>query len=110
MLDCFGSVHGASGQSQDGGAAAGAKPIVMPLSNPSKLAEAKPEDVLRWTGGRALVATGSPFGSVNMDILGKEKQFLCDPCSPSIQNIHLIKRCFIYVALRNATTRLSTPV
>ncbi|EDQ98154.1 uncharacterized protein LACBIDRAFT_309784 [Laccaria bicolor S238N-H82] len=45
----------------------GTKPIIMPLSNPGKLVEAKPEDVLRWTGGRALVATGSPFGNVNMD-------------------------------------------
>ncbi|EDR00907.1 uncharacterized protein LACBIDRAFT_255070 [Laccaria bicolor S238N-H82] len=45
----------------------GTKPIIMPLSNPGKLVEAKPEDVLRWTGGRALVVTGSPFGNVNMD-------------------------------------------
>jgi malate dehydrogenase (oxaloacetate-decarboxylating) len=43
------------------------RPMVFPLSNPTSQAEAWPEDVLRWSGGRALVATGSPFPSVVHD-------------------------------------------
>lgn len=41
-------------------------PVIMPLSNPTAISEAEPENVLRWTEGRALVATGSPFDDVPM--------------------------------------------
>ena len=41
-------------------------PVILPMSNPTAISEATPENVLRWSEGRALVATGSPFDDVLM--------------------------------------------
>ena len=50
-----------------------ARPIVLPMSNPTPRAEAVPADVLAWTDGRALVGTGSPFPPVT---LGADVHFI----------------------------------
>ncbi|HET6146688.1 MAG TPA: NAD-dependent malic enzyme [Polyangia bacterium] len=43
------------------------RPLVLPMSNPTSSSEARPSDVIAWSEGRALVATGSPFDPVEFD-------------------------------------------
>lgn len=55
------------------------RPIVMPLSNPTSRVEATPQNILSWTDGEALVATGSPFAPVTV----KGKQYPIAQCNNS---------------------------
>jgi malate dehydrogenase (oxaloacetate-decarboxylating) len=55
------------------------RPIVMPLSNPTSRVEATPQDIMAWTDGAALVATGSPFSPV----MWKEKTYPIAQCNNS---------------------------
>ena len=56
------------------------RPIIFPLSNPTKLAEAVPVDILNWSDGRALVATGSPFEPV----IYKNKKYIISQCNNAL--------------------------
>lgn len=54
-------------------------PIIFPLSNPTSSCEAIPEDLIKWTDGKALIATGSPFAPV----IYKEKTYTIAQCNNS---------------------------
>lgn len=69
-----------------------ARPVILPLSNPTALAEAAPADLLAWTGGRALVATGSPFAPV--------------PLPGGARVIGQCNNCFLFPGLGFATVAL----
>ncbi|KMQ38021.1 malate dehydrogenase [Oenococcus oeni] len=43
------------------------RPIIFPISNPTKLAEAKAEDVLKWSNGKALIGTGVPVDDIEYE-------------------------------------------
>lgn len=69
------------------------RPIILPLSNPSRLVEVDPRDANEWTKGKALLATGSPFPPCEMP---NGKEYMVAECnsefpdtSPSGQNVIL---------------------
>jgi malate dehydrogenase (oxaloacetate-decarboxylating) len=53
------------------------RPIIFPLSNPSDRAEAAPKDLIQWTEGRALIATGTEFPPVSFN----DKTFKIAQCN-----------------------------
>ncbi|ROR07741.1 NAD-dependent malic enzyme [Erwinia sp. JUb26] len=55
------------------------RPIIMPLSNPTSRVEATPQDIMAWTDGNALVATGSPFSPA----IWKDKTYPIAQCNNS---------------------------
>lgn len=55
------------------------RPIIFPLSNPTRLHEACPADLIKWTNGRVLVATGSPFPPVNGRVISENNNCFTFP-------------------------------
>jgi len=55
------------------------KPIIFPLSNPSKKIEATPQQLLEWTDGQVIIATGSPFEPIDY----KGKTYIIPQCNNS---------------------------
>lgn len=55
------------------------RPIILPLSNPTRLHEAVPADLIKWTHGQVLVATGSPFAPVNGRVISENNNCFTFP-------------------------------
>lgn len=55
------------------------QPIIFPLSNPTRLHEAIPEDLMKWTDNNALIATGSPFQPVNGYVISENNNCFTFP-------------------------------
>ncbi|CAL1694896.1 unnamed protein product [Somion occarium] len=57
------------------------RPIILPLSNPSRLHEVKPQDANDWTNGKALIATGSPFPPIKQP---NGKEYIVGECNNAL--------------------------
>ncbi|ORY33414.1 hypothetical protein BCR39DRAFT_519910 [Naematelia encephala] len=58
------------------------RPIIFPLSNPTRLCEVQPKDANEWSNGKALMATGSPFDPV--EIPGSKKKYIIAECNNAL--------------------------
>ena len=84
-------------------AAACDRPIIMPLSNPTLIAEARPSDVMAWTDGRAIIATGSPFPTVDVQEIGQANNVFIFPgvgLGAIVSEANLISDAMVLVAAR----------
>jgi malate dehydrogenase (oxaloacetate-decarboxylating) len=90
------------------------RPIILPFSNPTELAEAKPEDVIKWSKGKALIATGSPFEPVSYEgktyCIGQGNNVFIFPgvgLGSMLSNAKVVKPKMFYLAAKTLSESVS---